>query len=111
MAWVPSRSCRSEPTPPQPISTNLATRPVVAVGAFHDTQLAHLVEGRIDRIETTVVARPVGRASMRHDDLVVSDDAGGRPRDHQHRHGGCANSRNDPFPQPCSLRLAAISVR
>ena len=27
MAWVPSRSCRSEPTPPQPISTNLATRP------------------------------------------------------------------------------------
>jgi hypothetical protein len=27
MAWVPSRSCRSEPTPPHPISTNLATRP------------------------------------------------------------------------------------
>jgi hypothetical protein len=30
MAWVPSRSCRSEPTPPQPISTNPATRPAIA---------------------------------------------------------------------------------
>src|SRR4030095_1711902 len=30
MAWVPSRSCRSEPTPPQPIFTNFATRPRVA---------------------------------------------------------------------------------
>src|SRR5437763_3652855 len=27
MAWVPSRSCRSEPTPPQPFPTNLAPRP------------------------------------------------------------------------------------
>ena len=31
MAWVPSRSCRSEPTPPQPISTNPATRPPVEI--------------------------------------------------------------------------------
>src|SRR5437763_434946 len=27
MAWVPSRSCRSEPTPPQLFPTNLAPRP------------------------------------------------------------------------------------
>src|SRR3954470_10198542 len=27
MAWVPSRWCRSEPTPPQPFPTNLAPRP------------------------------------------------------------------------------------
>src|SRR3982750_2584955 len=27
MAWVPSRSCRSEPTPPQLFPTNLALRP------------------------------------------------------------------------------------
>src|SRR5437763_13039924 len=27
MAWVPSRSCRTEPTPPQPFPTNLAPRP------------------------------------------------------------------------------------
>src|SRR5688572_32742779 len=33
MAWVPSRSCRSEPTPPQPISTNLATRPTIRMAA------------------------------------------------------------------------------
>src|SRR5687767_4955581 len=32
MAWVPSRSCRSEPTPPQPISTNPATRPRRFIG-------------------------------------------------------------------------------
>src|SRR3954469_18388190 len=28
MAWVPSRSCRSEPTPPQLFPTNLAPRPI-----------------------------------------------------------------------------------
>src|SRR3954451_7970320 len=30
MAWVPSRSCRSEPTPPQLFPTNLAPRPALA---------------------------------------------------------------------------------
>src|SRR3954451_13265064 len=33
MAWVPSRSCRSEPTPPQLFPTNLAPRPA-ALGKF-----------------------------------------------------------------------------
>src|SRR4051794_33411055 len=32
MAWVPSRSCRSEPTPPQLFPTNLAPRPPVRRG-------------------------------------------------------------------------------
>src|SRR3954471_1643582 len=32
MAWVPSRSCRSEPTPPQLFPTNLAPRPGQAAG-------------------------------------------------------------------------------
>src|SRR5437868_10944689 len=31
MAWVPSRSCRSEPTPPQLFPTNLAPRPATDV--------------------------------------------------------------------------------
>src|SRR4051794_8252157 len=30
MAWVPSRSCRSEPTPPQLFPTNLALRSALA---------------------------------------------------------------------------------
>jgi hypothetical protein len=40
MAWVPSRSCQSEPTPPQPISTNLATRPdATALARFNESLL------------------------------------------------------------------------
>src|SRR3954464_15443891 len=34
MAWVPSRSCRSEPTPPQLFPTNLAPRPATLPGAL-----------------------------------------------------------------------------
>ena len=45
MAWVPSRSCRSEPTPPQPISTNLATRPTrIGCHTFRATGITAYLE-------------------------------------------------------------------
>src|SRR5437868_7742741 len=37
MAWVPSRSCRSEPTPPQLFPTNLAPRPLLMDGGAEHT--------------------------------------------------------------------------
>ncbi|MGH8698871.1 MAG: bacterial transcriptional activator domain-containing protein, partial [Burkholderiales bacterium] len=54
MAWVPSRSCRSEPTPPQPISTNLATRPFALNEELYEewlrTERANLHERAIEAL-------------------------------------------------------------
>jgi hypothetical protein len=56
MAWVPSRSCRSEPTPPQPISTTFATRPIAPSIVVPKEWNAMLNPAHLRMADVTIVA-------------------------------------------------------
>jgi transposase InsO family protein len=68
MAWVPSRSWRSEPTPPQPISTNLATRPRFRDECLNENWFLDLADAR----QIIEAWRPDYNSSRPHSALVYA---------------------------------------
>src|SRR3954451_2640145 len=75
MAWVPSRSCRSEPTPPQLFPTNLAPRPALQpIGAVRQSVFVVPNAGAHSaRVTARGVNGPAGSGGWQLDDtsLVV----------------------------------------